>query len=157
MARNEALTQAVSDSLCTVRILFVTKFLKPLKEIESNSLPQGWIHLMSWMLNNGNTPVSMTDLSLATHISKPNVTPIIDRLCQDGFVERIPDKSDRRMIKVELTKKGIGLLHNQKAVLESFIKDRLSLLEEEELKKLENALNDIATAIEVIEERRQHD
>lgn len=157
MAVKDQLIQTISDSLGTVRMLVATKFMKPMQEVESSTLPKGWVHLMKWMYKNGNVPVSMTDLSLAMQISKPNITPIIDRLCLDGFVKRIPDSNDKRIINVILTKKGTDFIQHQKMVLDAFLKDCLSLLKEDELEKLENALAEIATAIEIIEERGQHD
>ena len=39
-------------------------------------------------------------------ISKPNVTPLIDKLIVLGFVQREPDQSDRRVIKISITEAG---------------------------------------------------
>ena len=47
------------------------------------------------------------DLSKELRISAPTVTGMIDRLSKAGYLKRIPDSSDRRVINIQLTKKGI--------------------------------------------------
>jgi len=51
-------------------------------------------------------PVRLSQLSKKLHISAPTVTGIADRLEKSGYVKRIPDKTDRRAINVDLTTKG---------------------------------------------------
>ncbi len=40
------------------------------------------------------------------YISKPNLTKMINRLIECGFVERKNDEEDRRIIKIFMTDKG---------------------------------------------------
>ncbi len=47
------------------------------------------------------------DLSQALRVSAPTVTGIIDRLERAGYVKRVPSKTDRRVIHIELTQTGM--------------------------------------------------
>ena len=52
------------------------------------------------------SPCQLHELRERLEISAPTVTGIIDRLEKSGYVRRIPDKKDRRVINVGLTAKG---------------------------------------------------
>lgn len=52
------------------------------------------------------TPLSMSALAQRIDAALPAVTGIVDRLERDGFVERLRDDSDRRVVLVGLTDKG---------------------------------------------------
>lgn len=49
---------------------------------------------------------SLGDLSKEMHVSAPTVTGIVDRLEKGGCIKRVSDPNDRRVTKVEMTKKG---------------------------------------------------
>jgi len=49
-----------------------------------------------------------SDLSKELRVSAPTITGIIDRLTRNGYLKRIPDKDDRRIINIQLTNKGLN-------------------------------------------------
>jgi len=51
----------------------------------------------------------LSDLKNELHVSAPTITGIIDRLVKSGYVSRIPDKKDRRVINITLTKSGLKI------------------------------------------------
>lgn len=51
-------------------------------------------------------PARSSDLAAALRISRPTATKQLNRLAAAGFVERIPDPSDRRASIVRLTARG---------------------------------------------------
>ena len=52
----------------------------------------------------------MTDLARHMNVSTPAMTGIIDRLVRDGYAARFFDAHDRRIIKIELTARGAGVV-----------------------------------------------
>jgi DNA-binding MarR family transcriptional regulator len=52
----------------------------------------------------------MTSMAQFMRVSTAAMTGLVDRLVKYGYVIRIPDPKDRRIIKVKLTVKGNGLL-----------------------------------------------
>jgi len=74
------------------------------------------------------SPVRLSQLSKKLQISAPTVTGIVDRLERSGFVERIPDNKDRRVINVDLTAKGRQIAKKLKMTLKTKWKGLLSKL-----------------------------
>ena len=51
-------------------------------------------------------------LSKELHVSAPTITGVVDRLLRNGYLRRTHDKQDRRVVNVELTDKGRGLVEH---------------------------------------------
>ena len=153
---NKELMKTVSESLIRLRFLVGSQFVKPIKEIERErtGLPPGYIHIMGW-IKSKETPVSMTDLAQKAFISKPNLTTMVDRLCDEGMVERLADPNDRRIVNVGLTQKGIDYLNQHKAEIMEFIVNRLSLLDDPDLERLKNSLDEIADILSIMEDKKK--
>jgi DNA-binding MarR family transcriptional regulator len=49
---------------------------------------------------------SMGELCKIANVKMPSMTEVVDRLVAEGFVERIRDTDDRRVVKVQLTATG---------------------------------------------------
>lgn len=50
--------------------------------------------------------LSMTDISNQMHVTRTNITKLVDGLEKDGFVKRVQDPNDRRSLLVTMTNKG---------------------------------------------------
>ena len=50
--------------------------------------------------------LNMSGLARGMSVSTPAMTGIVTRLVRDGYVERVSDSDDRRVIKIKLTAKG---------------------------------------------------
>jgi DNA-binding MarR family transcriptional regulator len=85
----------------------------------------------------------MSEISRSVYISKSNMTSIIDKLVEDGLVERLPNKNDRRIIDISLTDKGNDLLRNWRKHSNNEIKMNLSLLSNEDLEKFYESVENI--------------
>jgi DNA-binding MarR family transcriptional regulator len=51
-------------------------------------------------------PVRMSEIGKHMGASKPYMTHLVNKLIADGFVERIPDPNDRRVVNVTITEEG---------------------------------------------------
>jgi DNA-binding MarR family transcriptional regulator len=49
---------------------------------------------------------SMSDLAKSMGVTTAAMTGIVDRLVRDGYVTRVSDPDDRRVVKIKLTTKG---------------------------------------------------
>lgn len=141
--------QSITELIFKMRPTLYSQFVKPIKEMHRGVFPQGYIQVM-FMLAKQKEPVSMTDLALATCISKPNLTTVIDRLCTDNFAERCSDENDRRVINVSLTAKGYKFLKNHGNNVRQLIEEKVSVLEDTDIQKLHGALIDITDILEKI-------
>lgn len=79
---------------------------------------------------------TMSEIANFLSVSKPNLTPIIDRLIEDGYVERSEHKKDRRILLISLTEKGQDYIKELNDRVKEFTKERLVALSEEDLKAL---------------------
>lgn len=53
---------------------------------------------------------NMSDLARSMNVTTAAITGIVDRLVRDGYVTRVSDPDDRRVIKIKLTSKGIAVV-----------------------------------------------
>jgi len=76
--------------------------------------------------------LSMSDIGKCLAMPKPHVTVIVDKLIDEGYVERQNDPNDRRIINILITEKGTEVFHEIKKALAENIKIKLLNLKEEE-------------------------
>ena len=70
----------------------------------------------------------------------PNATRLMDKLCAKELIHRIPCPSDRRVVHIEISKKGLDLLNE---IDKSFKDDFLENISHKEAKQLSNLLDKI--------------
>jgi DNA-binding MarR family transcriptional regulator len=96
-------------------------------------------------------PLPMTELGKRLFVSKPYVTLIVDRILKDGYVERLPDEEDRRMIRVMLTRQGTEYLHEIRSLLKEVARKRLADLDPGDLWVLCISLENVRTILAKIQ------
>ncbi|MFX1497029.1 MAG: MarR family winged helix-turn-helix transcriptional regulator [Promethearchaeota archaeon] len=77
-----------------------TKILRKANVTELNPA-QGRIMFVLWREDN----ISIHELSKRTLLSKSTLTSMLDRLEKSGFIKRVPSKTDRRKILIQLINK----------------------------------------------------
>ncbi|OEK08630.1 MarR family transcriptional regulator [Flavivirga aquatica] len=68
----------------------------------------------------------------------PNATRLMDKLCAKKYIERLPSKQDRRVVKIAITKEGDLIL---KAIQDNPNNFLIKNLTEEEAEQLSNLLD----------------
>lgn len=137
----------ISESFSSIHPLLVSHFSRPIKDKERELLPPGYFHLLHCMRHMGKPEVSMSELSQATCISKPNLTVMVDRLCLQGLLVRCTDPRDRRIVNVAMTEKTERLLHGMHEKMHTHIAAKLADLEDEDIQKFLHAMNDIGEVL----------
>ena len=69
--------------------------------------------------------VRMGDLARAENVSKSTITRIVSRLAEQGFVELVPDPTDRRSTLVAATPAGRDVLAATTAQTDTYLARRL--------------------------------
>ena len=80
-------------------------------------------------------------------ISNPNMTPVIDKLVEDGLVTRDYNPTDRRVILIQATPKAIEVLKEGKEYIKEVIKEKLSPLSDEDISNLSSSLDSLLAVI----------
>ena len=101
----------------------------------------GYYQILGILITSGPLPISNVGRQL--HISKPNMTPLIDKLVEDGWVKRSRSDKDRRIINIEITGEGKKFLFEARKVVEVNIKENLKNLNENDLNILNDSLENI--------------
>ena len=96
------------------------------------------------------TPLSMSELGKRQYISKPYMTILIDQLIHDGYVQRIPDTGDRRVINIAITAEGKRHLKQAASRYKETIKNMLSELDSQDLEDLCQSLEKFRNIISKI-------
>ena len=90
---------------------------------------------------------SMGELCKIANVKMPSMTEVVDRLVSEGFVERVRDTSDRRVVKVQLTEEGKkahdGILNTREQELFNIF----GCLDEKQRQKLVKALRTVSTTM----------
>ena len=128
------------DDIYLLFPLFRKKLFKHKKRSKEH-IPRSYYHVLKVLKKRGELP--MSKIGSRVHISKSNMTSLIDKLAEKGLVERIPDKDDRRVINIILTEKGDNLLTNLREYSNNEIKRNLSTLSNEDLEKLYDSVENI--------------
>lgn len=92
-------------------------------------------------------PLSITQLSQRLNISKPNMTPIIDKLISEGLVVRGEDPTDRRVIRVEITKKACDMFEAHRGKITKSLTEKLAKLDSEDLNALDHLTSNLSVII----------
>lgn len=109
------------------------------------SIPPSHIKVIFYLAEFNSSPISQIAENL--NISKSNMTPIIDNLISYGLVNRYPDSSDRRILRVELTKKTFDLLDAFRiAICNSFV-EKISNLSDDEIITLDESISNLVTIL----------
>lgn len=82
----------------------------------------------------------MTELAHELKVPKQQVTGLVDKLCECGFVERIRHEGDRRAICIRLTNAAAAYLDTYYTKNRAFIRDLEEQLTEEEIGELNKAV-----------------
>jgi DNA-binding MarR family transcriptional regulator len=111
-------------------------------------------HVLQILQNKGPLPVSAIGKRLT--IAKQNMTPLIDKLMDDGLVERRNDTSDRRVIHIVITERGTNFLRESRLALKKLIKTNLAELGHDDIRSLDSAFKAIKAVVSKLERKDRH-
>jgi len=126
MSRN----QLVDDILKFMPLMHKKIF----REVHKRGLSKQQMGLMFTIKNHGGKPMKFFCEKLM--ISKPNLTTAINKLINDGFVERKNDDNDRRVINLFITDEGIEFLDYHMKLVKGDLLKKLEVLSDEDIETL---------------------
>lgn len=111
------------------------------EEAGMKPLPMDPQYMILGLLKQGAIP--MSELSRHLGRSKPNMTAIVDSLTDGGLARRLHDKSDRRIVRIEMTEKGKKVMEERRKTARQAIRANLAALSESELEELCESLENV--------------
>lgn len=96
------------ENLLTVLPYWQYKLVKPIRQALKSEMGMEAYYTLQTLRQFGAMP--LTELAQRLKITKQQASKVVDGLCMHQLVQRIPDKSDRRYIQIEITDKGAEAL-----------------------------------------------
>ena len=100
-------------------------------------------------------PYSMGDLCQLAQVKMPSMTEVVDRLVAEGFVERVRDTEDRRVVKVQLTERGKNAHGSILQTREQELLNIFGCLDEKERTRLLKSLRAVSTLMKRVADRHK--
>ncbi|MBQ1257030.1 MAG: MarR family transcriptional regulator [Clostridia bacterium] len=96
--------EKLSWQILTVAPLLKKRLFRPDFEQGANQLPLSYAQVLATL--NIEESMTVTEISERFDIAKPNITPLIDRMIEAGYVKRVRNSTDRRVVQVFILDKG---------------------------------------------------
>jgi DNA-binding MarR family transcriptional regulator len=117
--------------------LAVTRLARRLRQQGETSASPTQLAVLATVERDG--PLTLGELAAVEHVQPPTITAAVGRLEDRGLVRRINDPVDRRVARVEVTKRGRGLLDESRSRKTAYLERRLEALGADERDTLERA------------------
>jgi MarR family transcriptional regulator, organic hydroperoxide resistance regulator len=137
---------AIAMELSKLLPVLQQKLIKPFEQFAKSKISPMQFHVMFTLEEKGD--LSMSQLSHELLTSKQQMTPIIDKLIDCGFVEREHDKLDRRVVKINLSSSGGQFLEKQRLEIFEMLKKKIQNLGNSNLNALHKAFLEIRRVID---------
>lgn len=131
----------ISDNLLNLLFQIHNRLFNPSEMVKGVSIPPSHVKVIFYLSQKKS--MSVSDVAKCLDISKPNMTPIIDKLISNGLVNRYTDPNDRRKLNIELTEKAHNLLKNKKREIKNNLFNKISTLNDEDLYKLDASIREM--------------
>jgi DNA-binding MarR family transcriptional regulator len=102
--------------------------------------------LMGFILQAG--PASITEIGRQLGIAKSNVSTTVNRLVRQGYLERIPSQTDRRVIHIVVTPKGQKEMKGAQNRLNKAFARYFARLSIQDQKRLNRALAEVENLLQ---------
>lgn len=93
--------------------------------------------------------ISMGALSQRMYLHMSTVSGVVDRLEKKGYVERTRGPSDRRVVKISLTKEGKTLVQRGPEAAQGKLLHGLESLSQQEVKIIRSSLDKVVRLMEI--------
>ncbi len=92
-------------------------------------------------------PIRMSEIGRHMEISRPYMTALVDKLINEGLVERVTDPDDRRVVEIRITPQGRQVLREFRKTSRETVIKRLSSLSSKDISSLHDSMRNIRNII----------
>ena len=103
-AERDAALEPLYDMLFQAWPLMRRRLLPSSAQQAEFGMPLSHVQVLVMLDHRGS--LSITEISQSFGIAKPNITPLVDRLIEEGLVMRERNSADRRVVNVVICEKG---------------------------------------------------
>lgn len=128
--------------------LSVTRLARQLRQMAEGDLTPTQLSVLATVAIHG--PLTLGEVAERERVAAPTITKVVGVLVDKGLIERNPDPSDRRFVRVELTPEGATLLERTRARRTAWLTRKLRDLSPEDLERL-------SAAADVLDQLTEHE
>ncbi len=121
------------------------EYFKPAEQITRARLSPLQFHSLAILYRHGSLP--MSELAGLLKVSKQQLTPVVTRLSDCQMVERKLDEQDRRVVRIQITEKGLQTYRSIFTEIRHKLSDKIGQLPGDSLDELEILLNRLAVIL----------
>ncbi len=151
---NEINVEPLIEDIMIDTLIYTRLFNRELDLLGEREFIKRFLWLI--LIEQYNNP-SISELGKILKVSKSQMTLKMDKGVEAGFIERVPDKEDRRIIRINLTPKGKDYIKSsQKTIKESMTK-LLTPLNAKEIEEFKNSIKIIKKVVLKIQQSQHVD
>src|SRR5699024_2950456 len=109
------------------------------RKIYNDTFPGSQSHILFLLERKG--PQRMSELAETLHLTPGAVTTASDQLIDQGYIARVSDEKDRRVTRLEMTRKGKETLNELQNLGHKIIKSVFNDMSNEDLKMMNDIFN----------------
>lgn len=128
----------VSEDLFGLAVKLNNTIFRQEEFLKCMPLPPSHVKVIFYLVHKGSS--TMSEMAHHLCISKSNLTPIIDKLLQEGFVKRSENPKDRRTVLIQVTDLAITHFEHHKQVIKDRLAARIQHLSPEDLQILHESI-----------------
>lgn len=98
--------------------------------------------------------ITVSELTAKMSLHQSTTSNLLEKLESNGLVKKIPARHDKRVVSLELTKKGQAILNKSPGPLRGVLPEALKKMDKARLVKLQSSLDEL---IGIIEEKSSAD
>ena len=138
-------TEKLAWQILTVAPIMKKRLFRPDFDQGANQLPLSYAQVLATL--DIEESMTVTEISERFDIAKPNITPLIDRMIEAGYVKRVRNSTDRRVVHVIILEKGREKVREMVASLTNTVQGWSKALTEEEIQKVTDAIEEIRSIL----------
>jgi len=127
------------------------KKFAPDRTIIGNKLGITRVQIMTLRFVSYNNECKTSDIAEFLSVSRPDATRIVDTLVNKGFINRIYDKNDRRVIRLKITTEGIRVFEDIKKELITNFSEIINKMEKEDAEALMKGMKALCDVLKEID------
>ena len=131
--------------ILTVAPIMKKRLFRPDFDQGANQLPLSYAQVLATLYIEES--MTVTEISERFDIAKPNITPLIDRMIEAGYVKRVRNSTDRRVVHVIILEKGREKVREMIASFTNTIQGWSGTLTDEEIQKVTDAIEEIRSIL----------
>lgn len=137
--------EKLSWQILTVAPLLKKRLFRPDFEQGANQLPLSYAQVLATL--NIEESMTVTEISERFDIAKPNITPLIDRMIEAGYVKRVRNSTDRRVVQVFILDKGCEKVAEMVESLKETVQGWSKSITDEDMVRVTDAIDVIRSIL----------